>query len=125
MRRDHKDIRKYGYSLRGLPACVHQLHVGGKRLSAIPVLTTNGIEDLYVTKDSVDGTKFEEFLILPIILPFDGVNPNLVVIMDNASIHHLERVRDLITGIGARLMFLPPYSPDLMPLEEVFASPES
>ena len=41
--------------------------------------------------------------------------------MDNASIHHLERVQDLITGVGAKLMFLPPYSPDLMPLEEVFA----
>ena len=123
MRQDH-NIRKYGYSLRGLPTYVHQLHVGGKRLSAIPVLTTNGIEDVYVTKDSVDGTKFEEFLIqclLPIILPFDGINPNSVVIMDNASICHLERVQDLITGIGARLMFLPPYSPDLMPLEEFFA----
>ena len=41
--------------------------------------------------------------------------------MDNASIHHLERVQDLITRIGAKLMFLPPYSPDLMPLEEVFS----
>ena len=37
--------------------------------------------------------------------------------MDNASIHHLERVYDIITGVGARLVFLPPYSPDLMPLE--------
>ena len=41
--------------------------------------------------------------------------------MDNASIRHLERVQDIITGVGARLLFLPPYSPDLMPLEEVFA----
>ena len=41
--------------------------------------------------------------------------------MDNASIHHTERIRDIITGCGARLCFLPPYSPDLMPLEEVFA----
>ena len=41
--------------------------------------------------------------------------------MDNASIHHLEQVEEIITGVGARLHFLPPYSPDLMPLEEVFA----
>ena len=41
--------------------------------------------------------------------------------MDNASIHHLERVQDLITGVGAKLLFLPPYSPDMMPLEEAFA----
>ena len=38
--------------------------------------------------------------------------------MDNASIHHLASVQDIITGVGARLVFLPPY---LMPLEEVFA----
>ena len=117
-------IRQYGYSLRGMPARVHQLQVGGRRLSAIPVLTTSGIEDVYVTSDSVDGTKFEEFLfqcLLPIILPFNGINHHSVIVMDNASIHHLERVQDLITGIGARLMFLPPYSPDLMPLEEVFS----
>ena len=54
-------------------------------------------------------------------MPFDGVNPRSVVVMDNASIHHLARVQDIITGVGARLVFLPPYGPDLMPLEEVFA----
>ena len=49
------------------------------------------------------------------------MNPHSVVVMDNASVHHLEWVHDLLTGIGVKLMFLPPYSPDLMPLEEVFA----
>ena len=41
--------------------------------------------------------------------------------MDNVSVHHLERVYDLLTGVGVKLMFLSPYSPDLMPFEEVFA----
>ena len=42
--------------------------------------------------------------------------------MDNCSIHHVERVKDIIiSGVGAKLVFLPPYSPDLMPLEEVFS----
>ena len=45
--------------------------------------------------------------------------------MDNASIHHLERIEEFITGVGARLLFLPPYSPDLMPLEEVFSKVKS
>ena len=118
------EIRKYGYSLRGTPACTCQLRVGGKRLSAIPVMTTNGLEDVFITTGSVDGNKFEHFIcqyVLPILLPFDGYNPCSVVVMDNASIHHVERVYDIITGIGARLLFLPPYSPDLMSLEEVFA----
>ena len=64
---------------------------------------------------SVNGDVFEHFLcqcVLPLILPFDGNNPRSVVVMDNASIHHVERVCDIITGVGARLVILPPYSPD-------------
>ena len=117
-------IRSYGYSLRGTTPCTHILRVSGERLSAIPVMATRGIEDVFVCKGSVDGEVFQQFLcqcVLPIILPFDGNNPQSVVVMDNASIHHLERVYDIITSIGARLVFLPPYSPNLMPLEEVFS----
>ena len=46
------------------------------------------------------------------------VHASTVIEMGNASIHHLEQVQDLFTGVGAKLMLLPPYSPDLMPLEE-------
>ena len=42
--------------------------------------------------------------------------------MDNASIHHVEEVSEIIQEeAGAQLLFLPPYSPDLNPLEEVFS----
>ena len=42
--------------------------------------------------------------------------------MDNASIHHVEQVVDMIEDqLGARLLFLSPYSPDLNPVEEVFS----
>ena len=69
-----------------------QLRVGGKRISAIPVLTTRGIEDVYTSKETINGERFEEFLcqcLLPITMPYDGVNPHSIVVMDNASIHHL------------------------------------
>ena len=87
-------------------------------------MNTHGIQDVYTTTSSVNGEKFLDFFcrcVLPIIMPYDGNNPNSVVVMDNASIHHLNRVHDIILGVGARLCFLPPYSPDLMPLEEVFS----
>jgi len=44
-----------------------------------------------------------------------------VVVMDNLSSHKRQRVRDLIEQAGAQLIFLPPYSPDLNPIELVFA----
>jgi len=40
--------------------------------------------------------------------------------MDNASIHHVDEVLQIIENAGAKVIFLPPYSPDLNPLEPVF-----
>ena len=44
-----------------------------------------------------------------------------VVMMDNLSAHKGERVRELIEGRGCELLYLPPYSPDLNPIEEAFS----
>ncbi len=44
-----------------------------------------------------------------------------VVIMDNLSSHKKPAIRNAIRAVGARLLFLPPYSPDLNPIEQVFA----
>ena len=41
--------------------------------------------------------------------------------MDNAAIHHLEAVIDLLTAAGILIRLLPPYSPDLNPIEEAFS----
>ena len=51
-------------------------------------------------------------------MPFDGYNPHSIVIMDNCSIHHVPETKKII---GALLLFLPPYSPDLNPIEEAFS----
>ena len=47
--------------------------------------------------------------------------PSSVVILGNASIHHVKRVVHLIEETGAMVLFLPPYSPDIMPIEESFS----
>ncbi len=44
-----------------------------------------------------------------------------VVVMDNLSAHKGERTRELIEGRGCELLYLPPYSPDLNPIEQAFA----
>ena len=49
------------------------------------------------------------------------LNPGDVVIMDNLSSHKSPAIRKAIRDAGARLFFLPPYSPDLNPIEQVFA----
>jgi transposase len=47
--------------------------------------------------------------------------PKSVLVMDNASFHHTDRIRQICTGAGVKLIYLPPYSPDLNPIEEFFA----
>ena len=49
------------------------------------------------------------------------LRPGDVVIMDNLSSHKGPRTKTLIEAAGARLLFLPPYSPDFNPIENAFA----
>lgn len=44
------------------------------------------------------------------------------VVMDNASFHKSQKTRDLIESVGCTLIFLPPYSPDLNPIEKFWAN---
>ena len=121
-------IRKFGYGIRGLTPVTQQLLVYGKRISGIAVMSTRGMEDTYIVEGSVNGDIFLRFIercLLPIIEPFDGDNPRSVVILDNASIHHVDEAVRLISSAGAIVRFLPPYSPDLMPLEEAFSKVKS
>ena len=50
-----------------------------------------------------------------------ALRPAQVVVMDNLSAHKGSRVRELIEAKGCELLYLPPYSPDLNPIEEAFS----
>lgn len=118
-------MRKFGYSLRGKRCVAKMLLARGERVSAIAGLTLDGILDYRFVYGTSNGDIFQDFVerdLLPHLMPFDGVNNNSIVIMDNASIHHSQAVADLISSVGALLIYLPPYSPDLNPIEEAFSS---
>ena len=59
--------------------------------------------------------------LIPEMLPFNGLNSKSIVIMDNCSIHHIQPVADLFCKAGILLFYLPPYSPDLNPIELAFS----
>jgi transposase len=44
-----------------------------------------------------------------------------VIVMDNASFHHSEKISQMCADAGVKMVYLPPYSPDLNPIEECFA----
>lgn len=116
--------RKFGYHLRGMTPRVYKLNIRGKRISSIAIMSTRGIEDVAIYQGNINGETFSNFIdrnLVPILQPFNGTNSRCVVVMDNASIHHVERVATSIQDTGAILRYLPPYSPDFNPLEEAFA----
>jgi hypothetical protein len=117
-------VRKRGYSMRGIPLKKHTLLVRGERVSAIAIMSLSGILDVSIIKGTTNGDVFYDYVekvLLPNLQPFNGTNPHSVVILDNCSIHHIHGIVNMIEEVGAIAHFLPPYSPDLNPIEEAFS----
>ena len=115
-------IRKYGYSPRGMLCSDHRLLVRGVRILQSQLCQWRASTMFILQKNGEGFSEFVRNSLLPILLPFNNINPRSVVIMDNASIHHVREVSDLIeTQAGARLHHLPLYSPDFNPAEGVFS----
>ena len=72
----------------------------------------------FVLDGPVNGSAFTNY-VEQILVP--TLKPGDIVVMDNLGSHKSRKVRQLIRSAGARLLFLPPYSPDLNPIEQVFA----
>ena len=117
--------RKFGYSLRGTRAECNCLLVRGSRISSIAALHCDGILTVKTTTETVNADTFYDFVrgeIIANMHQFDGCSARSIAIMDNCAVHHVPAVTDLFTTAGILLIWLPPYSPDLNPIEEAFSS---
>ena len=77
-----------------------------------------GIIAPFVLDGPINRDAFETY-VAKVLVP--ELRPGDVVVMDNLSSHKGPHVEDIIQAAGARLLFLPPYSPDFNPIEQVFA----
>ena len=87
-------------------------------MTFLAALRNDRIEAPWFIEGPIDGDSFRlyvEKVLLPTLRPGD------IVIMDNLGSHRGKVVRQLIRSVGAKLFFLPKYSPDLNPIEQVFA----
>jgi transposase len=113
-----KMARRYGRAPKGqrLRASVPHGHwktttfIGGLRLSG---MTAPMVLDGPMTSEWFQA--YVEQVLAPTLRPGD------VVILDNLAAHKSAAARDAIEAAGARLLFLPPYSPDLNPIENAFS----
>ncbi|XP_020893040.1 uncharacterized protein LOC110232230 [Exaiptasia diaphana] len=126
---DKRIRRRFGYSFRGTRAQIKRKHTNwGPRITAIPAISTEGILDVGIYRGKVNEGTFLTFVrnvLAPVLLPFNGENPRSIVVMDNAAIHHTDAVINAINQTGALILFLPPYSPDFNPCENLFSQTKS
>lgn len=69
----------------------------------------------------MDAAVFEDFIDQLLRHCGRWPEPKSVLVMDNASFHHSEYIAQICADAGVKLVYLPPYSPDLNPIEEFFA----
>ena len=110
--------RRHGRCARGTRLVAKVPHGHRKTLTFVAALRCDGICAPCLRDQPINAVSFrtyvEQFLV-PMLRPGD------VVVMDNLSSHKGKAIRKAIRAAGAKLIFLPPYSSDLNPIEQVFA----
>jgi transposase len=107
-----------GWALRGRRLIAKVPHSQWETTTFVAALRHDRIEAPWFLEGPIDGESFRTYVervLVPTLRPGD------IVIMDNLGSHKGRAVRALIRAAGAKLFFLPKYSPDLNPIEQVFA----
>jgi transposase len=90
----------------------------GKNTTLIASMDLSGMGETMCFRGGTDASAFEAY-VERFLAP--TLSKGQVVVMDNLGAHRTERVRGIIGARGAEVLFLPPYSPDLSPIEEAFS----
>jgi len=107
-----------GWALRGERLNAKVPHGHWKTMTFLAALRHDRIEAPWILDGPIDGESFRTY-VEAVLVP--TLRPGEIVIMDNLGSHKGKAVRQAIRSAGARLIFLPKYSPDLNPIEQVFA----
>jgi transposase len=110
--------RRYGRAPKGERLRMSVPHGHWKTTTFVAGLTTRGVIAPFVLDGPINRTAFETW-VAKVLVP--ELRPGDIVVMDNLPGHKGPQVRALVEAAGARLLYLPPYSPDFNPIENAFA----
>jgi len=111
-------VRRYGWAPRGARCRIAAPAGHWKTTTVIAGLRTSGPEAVALLDGPVTGERFRAYVsetLVPTLRPGD------TLILDNLGAHKVAGVREAIEAAGARLLYLPPYSPEFNPIELAFA----
>ena len=110
--------RRYGRAEKGDRLVCAAPFGHWKTTTFIAGLRCQGLTAPFVIDQAVNGELFKEYVrqcLVPVLTSGD------IVILDNLGSHKVAGIREAITSAGAKLWYLPPYSPDLNPIEKLFS----
>ena len=110
--------RRCGRAARGQRLLAAVPHGHWRTTTFIAALRQDAISAPFVIGRAVNGAIFRTY-VARVLAP--TLKPGDIVVMDNLSSHKVSGVRSTIEARGATVLYLPPYSPDLNPIEQVFA----
>ncbi len=113
-----KLTRTHGRCLRGQRLIDPVPHGHWKTSTLVAGLGLGGITAPYVIDGALSGTVFRHY-VEQVLAP--TLKAGDIVVMDNVATHKVAGIREAIEARGATLLYLPPYSPDLNPIEKAFA----
>jgi len=91
------------------------------KYNILPAICLDGVFHLEVVENAITSDDFRRFVegLLPRMNKWPL--PNSVLVIDDAAIHKVDGIRDMVEAHGARLLYLPEHSPDLNPIELAFS----
>lgn len=110
--------RTRGWWTRGKRLLAKVPHGHWQTMTFLAALRHDAITAPFVLDGPINGKSFAAY-VAQILVP--TLKPGDIVVMDNLGSHKGHAIREAIRAVGARLLFLPAYSPDLNPIEQVFA----
>ena len=110
--------RRYGRSRRGERLIAGVPHGHWKTTTFVAALRSEGLTAPLVVDGAMNGRIFLAYVQQQLVRT---LREDDIVMMDNLAAHKVAGVREAIEAVGARVAYLPPYSPDLNPIELVFS----
>ena len=108
----------YGRSPKGRRLHVKKSAKRASNISLIGAMKKDGLRALYPYDGPIDGHRFLHFIETQLVPSLD---PKDVVVLDNLRVHHIPAAKKLLNDAGIDVIFLPPYSPELNPIENAWS----
>jgi transposase len=114
--------REYGWELKGKPVHDNKPSKRGKSITILGALTVLGLQAVMTIEGGVDEDVFIAYINNVLS---KNVSSGDIIILDNFSTHKTAKVKAALEKIGLTILYLPPYSPDLNPVEHAWSKLKS